>query len=50
MQFICKPCKTAADITTHDRPEIEAQKAYAHIYCMGGTWCDCQHRKGKTTQ
>lgn len=21
-----------------------------HEKCTGGTWCDCQHRKGKTTE
>lgn len=21
-----------------------------HDQCIGGTWCDCQHREGKTTE
>lgn len=20
-------------------------KDKAHLYCVGGTWCDCQHRE-----
>lgn len=25
-------------------------KDKAHLDCVGGTWCDCQHRAGKTTE
>ena len=48
MNFICQPCRTAADNPiTVNKEEIKMKRP--HDNCKGGTWCDCQHRTGKAT-
>jgi hypothetical protein len=35
--MICIPCKMAAD-----QGQFGAEN---HIFCLGKTWCDCQHKE-----
>lgn len=42
MNFVCKPCRTAADSSAP--PPL---KKAMHEKCKGGTWCDCMHRPVK---
>lgn len=44
MQFICKPCKSAADIVMEKGSIAVEIKKSRHKLCPGGTWCECQHR------
>jgi hypothetical protein len=47
INFICKPCKTGADVVAADSPALKVIKADLHSHCRGATWCDCQHRENK---
>ncbi len=50
LAFICKPCKTGADIKAGDaNPLGKKVKKTWHDQCVGTTWCDCQHRIGAKT-
>lgn len=48
MNFICDPCKSAENVitTTNKLFVLEAKKG-VHSKCLGGTWCDCQHKVGR---
>lgn len=37
MPMICQPCKDGIHLG-------DASTRIATQVCMGGTWCDCQHR------
>jgi hypothetical protein len=47
VQFICDPCKTAANIRDGGSLAIIEIKKRGHSNCKGDTWCDCQHRVGR---
>lgn len=47
LDFICNPCKMAADIITNGSPAILDMKKRGHQNCKGKGQCDCQHRVGK---
>ncbi len=45
MNFICTPCKKAADSPVSSiSPLILDTRKSGHSACLGGTYCDCQHR------
>lgn len=46
MNFICNPCKDAADDRGTEINALEF-KRIRHSECKGATWCDCQHRVGR---
>lgn len=53
MNFVCSTCKDAGTIpgTAHDAPSRAAAatlRRQLHAECRGGTWCDCQHKEGKS--
>lgn len=45
--YICDPCKTAANIITNGSPALRDMKKRGHTRCVGKGQCDCQHRVGK---
>ena len=47
MNFICDPCKEAADIPHNGTVEARIYKSAMHQACVGKGRCDCQHRVRK---
>ncbi len=49
MNFICIPCRSAADAKPDGLLDLDSVKKAMHEQCQGGTHCDCQHRVRKSS-